>query len=85
MHCESDKLSEQVMGRIALKLLIRGLAKNKEIFDAEYRRREVPNIANQIGEKPEDLQEFARCITPCVVGRIVGSQQVSMGDWVDTK
>ena len=85
MHCESDKLDEKTMGRIALKLLIRGMVKNKEILDLDHRRRECPNIAREIGEKAEEVQEFVRCITPSIVGRIVGSQHVSIDNWVDVK
>lgn len=85
MHCESDKLDELTMGRIALKLLLMKAVKEKEIPTLEERRREVPKVASMIGEKPEDVAEFVRCITPSIVGRITGCQHVSMDDWVDTK
>ncbi|OHA25383.1 MAG: hypothetical protein A3D52_00805 [Candidatus Taylorbacteria bacterium RIFCSPHIGHO2_02_FULL_44_36] len=85
MHCESDKLDELTMGRIALKLLLFKAVKEKNIPTLEERRRGVPKVAQMIGEKPEDVAEFVRCITPCIVGRIVGSEHVSMDNWVDTK
>lgn len=85
MHCESDKLDEPTMGRIALKMLLFKMVKEKNIPTLEERRREMPKVAQIIGEKPEDVVEFMHCITPCIVGRIVGSQHVSMDDWVDNQ
>lgn len=83
--CNSDMLSEADMGRIALKLLLLQAVKEKDIPTLEERRREGPKAASMIGEKPEDVVEFIRCITPNIVGRITGCQHVSMNDWVDTK
>jgi len=83
MNCQSQ-LSEEEMGRIALKLLIRAMVKHKEVPDLNHRRRECPVIAKEIDENPEKLQEFFRSITPCIVGRIVGSRRVSMEKWIDT-
>lgn len=85
MHCQSDKLDELTMGRIALKLLLLKMVKEKKIPTLEERRREVPKIASMIGERQEDLAEFVRCITPSVIGRIIGSENVSIDSWIDTK
>ncbi len=85
MRCESDKIDEKTMGRIALKLLLMKAVKDKQIPTLEERRREGPKVASMIGEKPEDVAEFIRCITPTIIGRITGCQHVSMGGWVDTK
>lgn len=84
MVCKSDHLSEAAMGRIALKLLLQSMVEQKKIPNAEFRTREVPNIAKAIGEKPEELQEFVRCITPAIIGRVVGCQEVGLAKWTET-
>jgi len=60
------------------------MAREKEIPSAEYRIRELPNVARELGEKSDDMKEFVRCVTPSVIGRIVGCEEVGLARWVET-
>jgi len=81
---KSNSLNEEAMGRIAIKLIIQMMVDQKKIPTAEHRTREVPNIAKTIGERPEEVQEFVRCITPAIISRVVGCQDVGLAKWTET-
>ncbi len=61
------KLSEETRNRIALKLLVHLMIKEDIIPDQTTMKRELPNTARSIQEKPEDLIEFAHWLFPQLI------------------
>lgn len=78
----SNKLTDSDMGRIGLTILVRMIAKNDKYFaemtNQETVRRNLPNLARELGENLEDIRGFYDEILPRVIGRRTGHQQVSL-------
>ena len=71
-------LTEQARGRIAFKLLVERMAKDNTIPSKETMTRELPNISREFGEKPEDIQAFAKELIPQVIAKRIGCKEVTV-------
>lgn len=79
-----SNISPETMGRIAIKMLARNIAKSKDGFaeftDVRGVQRNIPNFAKEIDEKPEDLVDFHKELLPKVIGIRTGYTRVSLSD-----
>ena len=71
-------LDEITRNRIARKILVHKLAQEKGIVNGSGLKREVPNAAKKMGEKPSDVVEFVKEIFPEIIAARLGCKSVSI-------
>jgi hypothetical protein len=78
---EKTRQTEEERNRIAYKLLIKLLGKDKDfllITDRQTIQREIPNTAKGIQESPESVWEFYADLLPRVIASRMGCSEVSL-------
>ena len=74
---DTKKLSEQEMGRIALKVLKKHLERQSLPSPKDFRS-EIKNMARDLGETPEIIMAFYVELLPQLLGKMLGYQHVGL-------
>lgn len=71
------KMSEQEMGRIALKVLKKHLERQSLPSPKDFRS-EIKSMARELGETPETMMGFYVALLPQLLGKMLGYQSVGL-------